>query len=94
VLSKWRLNRPGFRDERTERAAQNDNIGGLVGQHGTARMRLSLNHPNATAEEVIGKVVHLRQHYHFGPPEISMYLKRATRNSNPAAAQLTAPQTA
>src|SRR4051794_41185905 len=32
--------------------------------------------PNATAEEVIGKVVHLRQHYHFGPLKISMYLKR------------------
>ena len=32
--------------------------------------------PNATAAEVIGKVVHLRQHYHFGPLKISMYLKR------------------
>ncbi|MDH3299873.1 MAG: IS481 family transposase [Acidimicrobiia bacterium] len=32
--------------------------------------------PNATPEEVIGKVVHLRQHYHFGPLKISMYLKR------------------
>ena len=32
--------------------------------------------PNATPDEVIGKVVHLRQHYHFGPLEISMYFKR------------------
>jgi hypothetical protein len=32
--------------------------------------------PNATSDEIIGKVVHLRQHYHFGPLKISMYLKR------------------
>lgn len=32
--------------------------------------------PNATSEEVIGKIVHLRQTYHFGPLKISMYLKR------------------
>ncbi len=32
--------------------------------------------PTATPEDVIGKVVHLRQHYHFGPLKISMYLKR------------------
>ena len=32
--------------------------------------------PNATSDEVIGKVIHLRQHYHFGPLKISMYLKR------------------
>ena len=32
--------------------------------------------PKATSDEVIGKVIHLRQHYHFGPLKISMYLKR------------------
>jgi len=32
--------------------------------------------PSATNSEVIGKVIHLRQHYHFGPLKISMYLKR------------------
>ena len=25
---------------------------------------------------MVGKVIHLRQHYHFGPQKISMYLKR------------------
>ena len=32
--------------------------------------------PKATSDEVIGKVIHLRQHYHFGPLKISMYLQR------------------
>jgi transposase-like protein len=32
--------------------------------------------PNATKAEVVGKILHLRQHYHFGPAKISMYLKR------------------
>jgi transposase InsO family protein len=32
--------------------------------------------PRATSEEVVGKIVHLRQTYHFGPHKISMYLKR------------------
>ena len=32
--------------------------------------------PTATTAEVVGKVVHLRQTYHFGPLKISMYLKR------------------
>jgi transposase InsO family protein len=32
--------------------------------------------PNATRTEVVGKIVYLRRHYHFGPHKISMYLKR------------------
>jgi transposase InsO family protein len=32
--------------------------------------------PNATRTEVVGKIIYLRQHYHFGPAKISMYLKR------------------
>jgi transposase InsO family protein len=32
--------------------------------------------PNVTQPEVIDKIVHLRQHYHFGPLKIAMYLKR------------------
>jgi transposase InsO family protein/transposase-like protein len=32
--------------------------------------------PNATRGEIIGKIVYLRQHYHFGPLKISMYLRR------------------
>jgi len=34
------------------------------------------NSPNATNAEVVGKIIYLRQHYHFGPQKISMYLKR------------------
>ena len=32
--------------------------------------------PHATDAEIVGKIVYLRQHYHFGPRKISMYLKR------------------
>ena len=32
--------------------------------------------PNATSTEVVGKIMYLRQHYHFGPAKISMYLAR------------------
>src|SRR2546427_488252 len=40
------------------------------------RSRRPLTSPNATTGEVIGKIVYLRQSYHFGPQKISMYLKR------------------
>jgi len=32
--------------------------------------------PHATPTEVAGKVIYLRQNYHFGPQKISMYLRR------------------
>ena len=32
--------------------------------------------PNAMSSDVVGKIIHLRQNYHFGPHKISMYLKR------------------
>ena len=32
--------------------------------------------PNATSAEVVGKIIYLRQNYHFGPDKIAMYLKR------------------
>ncbi len=32
--------------------------------------------PNETKADVVGKIVYLRRHYHFGPHKISMYLKR------------------
>ena len=32
--------------------------------------------PNATRTEVVGKIIYLRQHDHFGPAKIAMYLKR------------------
>ncbi len=40
------------------------------------RSRAPINHPKATSPEVVGKIIHLRQNYHFGPQKISMYLKR------------------
>src|SRR3970282_233660 len=41
------------------------------------RARSSRPHysPNATTAEVVGKIMYLRQHYHFGPAKIAMYLK-------------------
>ena len=32
--------------------------------------------PKATRAEVVGKIIYLRQTYHFGPHKIAMYLKR------------------
>ena len=32
--------------------------------------------PRATSAEVVGKIMYLRQSYHFGPHKIAMYLKR------------------
>ena len=32
--------------------------------------------PHATSAEIVGKVIYLRQSYHFGPVKIAMYLKR------------------
>jgi len=32
--------------------------------------------PDATHVEIVGKIIYLRQNYHFGPEKIAMYLKR------------------
>lgn len=32
--------------------------------------------PQRHPPEVVGKIIYLRQHYHFGPHKIDMYLKR------------------
>jgi transposase InsO family protein/transposase-like protein len=32
--------------------------------------------PHETSTEVVGKIIYLRQNYHFGPTKIAMYLKR------------------
>ena len=32
--------------------------------------------PRATNSEVVGKIIYLRQNYHFGPQKIAMYLAR------------------
>ena len=40
------------------------------------RSRRPQIHPNATRTEVVGKIIYLRQHDHFGPARIAMYLRR------------------
>jgi transposase-like protein len=32
--------------------------------------------PHETSIEIVGKIIYLRQNYHFGPAKIAMYLKR------------------
>jgi transposase InsO family protein len=48
-----------------------------LGEEGL-RDRSSAPHrcPTATTTEIVGKVLYLRQSYHFGPRKISMYLQR------------------
>jgi hypothetical protein len=43
--------------------------------HGERR-RAPHHTPQATPREVVGKILYLRQHYHFGPGKIADYLKR------------------
>jgi transposase len=40
------------------------------------RSKAPKTHPNATHVEAVGKIIYLRQNYHFGPEKIAMYLKR------------------
>ena len=40
------------------------------------RSSAPLHCPTITDPEVVEKIIHLRQHYHFGPMKITMYLKR------------------
>jgi transposase InsO family protein len=40
------------------------------------RSSAPLHCPTVTQPEVVEKIIHLRQHYHFGPMKIAMYLKR------------------
>lgn len=40
------------------------------------RSRAPRNVPSRTTVEVVGKIIYLRQNYHFGPQKIQMYLKR------------------
>src|SRR4051794_23591425 len=40
------------------------------------RSRRPLVSPRATHVDIVGKIIYLRQNYHFGPGKISMYLKR------------------
>jgi transposase len=49
-------------------------------EHGEAglcdRPRRPHRSPRATTKEVVSKILHLRQNYHFGPGKIADYLKR------------------
>jgi transposase InsO family protein len=49
-------------------------------EHGDAglcdRPRTPKRSPRATAREVVSKILYLRQHYHFGPGRIAVYLHR------------------
>ena len=47
---------------------------GLEGLRERSRRPNTCRH--ATTTEVAGKIIHLRENYHFGPTKISMYLKR------------------
>ena len=40
------------------------------------RSRAPKSSPSVTNSEVVGKIIYLRQNYHFGPQKISMYLAR------------------
>jgi len=40
------------------------------------RSRRPLICPHETPAEVVGKIIYLRQNYHFGPAKIAMYLQR------------------
>ena len=40
--------------------------------------------PTVTHPDIVEKIIHLRQHYHFGPMKIRMYLKRCDRRLHPA----------
>jgi transposase len=50
-----------------------EELGELGLRDGSCRPLVS---PRATKTEIVGKIIYLRQHYHFGPEKISMYLKR------------------
>ena len=53
------------------RRYQADGIDGL-----RTRSKRPKTSPNATHVDIVGKILHLRQHYHFGPEKIVMYLRR------------------
>ncbi|MFI0812002.1 helix-turn-helix domain-containing protein [Streptomyces echinatus] len=53
------------------RRYQTDGVEGL-----RTRFKAPKTSPNATHVEVVGKIIYLRQNYHFGPEKVAMYLKR------------------
>jgi transposase-like protein len=45
--------------------------------------------PNATHVEVVGKIIYLRQNYHFGPEKIAMYHSRSLSLKTSASSMMT-----
>ncbi|WP_374194527.1 helix-turn-helix domain-containing protein [Amycolatopsis sp. MtRt-6] len=56
---------------RWKRRYEDEGIDGLKD-----RSSAPLHCPKITPPEVVEKIAHLRQHYHFGPLKIEMYLRR------------------
>ncbi len=51
-----------------------------LAEHGDAgltdRPRIPRHSPRATPQDVVSKILYLRQHYHFGPGRVAAYLER------------------
>ena len=90
-LQRWRLTVLQEGAERSRNVARTCRHFGISRQafyrwqrryeaHGEAglwdRARRPHRSPRATPPEVVGKILYLRQHYHFGPGKIADYLKR------------------
>jgi hypothetical protein len=69
---------------RWKRRYEDEGIDGLKD-----RSSAPLHCPASTPAEVVEKIIHLRQHYHFGPLKIEMYLRRY---HDPQIGHSTAPQ--
>lgn len=58
---------------RWKRRYEDEGIDGLKDRSSAAG---PLHCPTITPPEVVEKIIHLRQHYHFGPLKIEIYLRR------------------
>jgi transposase-like protein len=56
------------------------------------RSKRPLVSPRATHVEVVGKIIYLRQHYHFGPAKIAMYPEALPRHPDQPLRRLAHPQ--
>jgi transposase len=54
-----------------KRRFEDEGLEGLKDRSSAPRHSPAMTHP-----EVVGKIIHLRQHYHFRPTKIVMYLQR------------------
>jgi transposase len=56
---------------RRKRRYEDEGLDGLKDRSSAPLLCATITHP-----DVVEKIIHLRQHYHFGPMKIRMYLKR------------------